>query len=117
MPADITIATTKFPQAFVNVAYEAGVATTGNASAISSTTVATGALPPGLAVDATSKLKIVGTPTTAGKFTFTLACTDGAGTVNSGSMSIVVSNPGKSPLADGNLPLIDQLKVQWPAQF
>lgn len=115
--ADITIQTTKFPVGFVNVAYEAGIATTGNASAISSHSIASGALPPGLIVNATDHLRITGTPTSAGKYTFTISLTDGAGTVTSPSFTINIANTGRSPLADGTLPVSDQLKVQWPAQF
>ena len=117
MPADIVIQTTKFPVGFVNVAYEAGIATTGNASAITSHSIASGALPPGLIVNATDHLRITGTPTAAGKFTFTIALTDTGGTTTSGPFTINIGNTGKSPLADGNLPVSDQLKVQWPAQF
>ena len=117
MPADITIQTTKLPQGFVNVAYEAGLATTGNATAITGHSINTGALPPGLIVNATDHLRITGVPTAAGKFTFTIQLTDTAGTTTSGSMSITISSIGKSPMADGLLPVADQLKVQWPAQF
>ena len=117
MPADITITTTKLPSGFINVSYEAGLATTGNASAITAATIATGALPPGLTLSASDHLRITGIPTSGGKFTFTISLTDTAGTTTSGSLSILVLSPGKSPLTDGNFPLVDQLKIQWPAQF
>lgn len=117
MAADIVIQTTKFPAGFVNVAYEAGIATTGNASAITSHSIASGALPPGLIVNASDHLRITGTPTASGKFTFTIALTDTGGTTTSGPLSIVIVSAGKSPLTDGNFPLNDQLKVQWPSEF
>ena len=117
MPADIIVQTTKFPQGFVGVSYEAGIATTGNATAITAHSIATGALPPGLAINNTDHLRITGIPTSAGKFTFTISLTDTGGTTTSGSLSILISSVGKSPLADGLLPVSDQLKVQWPAQF
>lgn len=117
MPADIVIQTTKLPTGFINVAYEAGLATTGNASAITAHSIASGALPPGLIVNATDHLRITGIPTTAGKFTFTISLTDSGGTTTSGSLSIIIVSAGKSPLTDGNFPVSDQLKVQWPSEF
>lgn len=117
MPADIVIKTQAFPAGFVNVAYEAGVATTGNATAITAHSIATGALPPGLSVNASDHLRITGIPTSSGKFTFTIALTDTAGTTTSPSLSITIVSAGKSPLTDGNFPVSDQLKVQWPSEF
>jgi hypothetical protein len=117
MAADILIKTQTFPPGFVNVAYEAGVATTGNATAITAHSIATGALPPGLTVNASDHLRIAGIPTASGKFTFTIALTDTAGVTTSPSLSIVIVSPGKSPLTDGNFPVADQLKVQWPSEF
>jgi len=117
VPADIVIQTTKFPTGRVNEAYEAGIATTGNATAITGTSVATGALPPGLTVTASDKLRISGTPTATGKFTFTLGITDTAGTTTSGSLSITITGHNQSPELYGGIPVQDQLKTQWPAQF
>lgn len=117
MAADIVIQTQKLPTGFINVGYEAGLATTGNASAITAHAIASGALPPGLAVNATDHLRITGTPTSAGKFTFTISLTDTAGTTTSPSLTIIIVSAGKSPLTDGNFPVPDQLKVQWPSEF
>jgi hypothetical protein len=94
--ADIVWATVTLPGGFVGEAYEAGLAFTGNATAVTASAVVTGALPPGLSLDATSKVRITGTPTATGIYTFTLSLTDTAGTVNSGSFTIIVGN--RSPL-------------------
>lgn len=117
MAADIVIKTQTLPVGFVNVAYEAGLATTGNATAITAHSIATGALPPGLIVNVSDHLRITGVPSASGKFTFTIALTDTAGVTTSPTLSIIITSPGKSPMTDGNFPVSDQLKVQWPSEF
>jgi hypothetical protein len=117
MPADIVFANTKLPVGFVNVAYEAGIAITGNATAVTGHAIVTGALPPGLVINATDHVRITGIPTASGKFTFTMSLTDTGGTTTSGAYSIIIVSPGKSPMTDGNMPIADQLKVQWPSEF
>ena len=116
MPADIVIKTQAFPPGTVGVSYEAGIATTGNASAITGHSVASGALPPGLIINASDHLRLSGVPTVAGKYTFTISLTDAAGTTTSSALVIVISAAGRE-MAEGNLPITDQLKVQWPSEF
>jgi hypothetical protein len=114
--ADIVFKTVAFPDGFVNVPYEAGIVEEGSATAVTAGTVATGALPTGLVVNATDHRRITGTPTVGGVFTFTLTLTDTAGAVTSGSYTITIHNsPG--PGVYRNLPLASQLKVQWPTEF
>ncbi len=117
MPADIVIQTSKLPPGTVNQTYEAALATTGNATAITGHSIASGALPPGLIVNASDHLRITGIPTQAGKFTFTIGLTDTGGTTTSPSLSITITGAGQSPILAGGLPAADQLKTQWPAQF
>lgn len=117
MPADIVIQTTKLPIGYVNVAYEAGLATTGNASAITGHSIASGALPPGLTVNSSDHLRITGVPTSGGKYTFTIGLTDTGGTTTSAPLTIQIVGVGKSPMAEGALPVSDQMKVQWPSEF
>jgi putative Ig domain-containing protein len=114
--ADIVYKTVAFPDGFVNVAYEGGIATVLGATALTAGVVATGALPPGLVVNATDHTRITGVPTTAGTYTFTLTLTDTAGAVTSGSYTITIHNI-PSPGIIRNAPLATQLKVQWPTEF
>jgi Putative Ig domain len=59
-----------------------------------------GALPPGLALQA-SPGRITGTPTTAGTFTFTLRVADAGGQSATGTFSITVNPPTPPPTAPG----------------
>ena len=119
---DIVWETTVLPDAIVGHGYQAGLATIGAATAITACTVATGSLPPGLAI-ASDKVRITGTPLGSGTdktYTFTLTMTDTAGGVTSGSLSITVrsgadvSGPDK-PFS--TLPVVAQMASAWPAQF
>ncbi len=114
--ADITYKTVAFPDGYVNVAYEAGIAEEGSATSMTAGGVNSGALPPGLVVNATDHRRITGVPTQAGSFTFTLTLTDTAGAVVSGSYTITIHN-APSPGIIRNAPLATQLKVQWPTEF
>lgn len=113
---DITYKTVAFPDGFVNVAYEAGIAEEGSATAVTAGGVNSGALPPGLVVNATDHRRITGTPTQAGTFTFTLTLTDTAGAVVSGTYTITIHNQAAAGIIR-NAPLATQLKVQWPTEF
>lgn len=113
---DITYKTVAFPDGFVNVAYEAGIAEIGGATALTAGGAATGALPPGLVVNAADHTRITGVPTTAGTFTFTLSITDTAGAATSGSYTITIHNQA-APGIIRAAPLATQLKVQWPTEF
>lgn len=94
--ADITWASTQLPAAIRGIPYEAGLAITGAATAVTAGSVQSGALPAGLVVNASDHLRVTGTPTTNGVFTFTLSLTDTAGAVTSPSFTIVVrdAEPG-----------------------
>lgn len=100
MTADITWRTTKCPDAFLGVAYECSLATTGGiAGVISAGSVASGALPTGLTL-ASNKVIISGTPTATGLFTFTVSLTDSPDTaVASPTLTIRVRD--YDDLADG----------------
>ena len=87
--ADIVWSTTVLPAAIRGAPYEAGLAVTGNATAFTAVSISTGALPPGLSLNA-DRVRITGTPTTNGTFTFTVSLTDTAGAVVSPSFTIVV---------------------------
>jgi hypothetical protein len=110
---DITYATVKFPPGFVGVPYEAAIGYLGAATAITAASVSTGALPTGLVVNATDHVRITGTPTVAGTFTFTLSMTDTAGAVVSGSYTITITPAGQQPPAARSLN--DHLRIQWPS--
>ena len=54
--------------------------------------VASGTLPPGLALNGTTG-KLTGKPTTAGSYTFTISATNGSGTDTTASVTITVAEP------------------------
>jgi hypothetical protein len=87
---DITVRTATLPNALVGVAYEAGIAETGAVTAITACTVTSGSLPPGLAISA-ELVRITGTPTKSGTYTFKVTLTDTAGAVQSGTLTITVA--------------------------
>jgi hypothetical protein len=121
--ADIVWKTASLPEAVVGVPYEAGLAETGSATAVTACTVATGSLPPGLVVNASDHVRITGTPQGAGSnktYTFTLTMTDTAGGVTSGSLSILVRAAADTAGKDkpfSSLPVVAQMASMWPAQF
>lgn len=88
--ADITWKTTALPDAILGVPYQAGLAFTGNATAVTAGAVTAGALPTGLVVNASDHVRITGTPTVKGLFTVTISLTDTAGAVASSSMTLRV---------------------------
>lgn len=111
--ADITIRTVTFPNAMVGVPYEAAIAYQGNATALTASAVASGALPPGLVLDvALPFTRIVGIPTTDGLFTFTVSLTDTAGAVTSGPLTIRVTTLN---LDEGdNVSAQADIRIEWP---
>ena len=96
--ADIVWSTTVLPTAIRSAPYEASLAVTANATAFTAATISTGALPPGLAL-AADKVRITGTPTTLGTFTFVVTLTDTAGAVASPSFTIIVRDPAFADFA------------------
>jgi hypothetical protein len=69
----LTVATQSLPDGTLNTAYTASLSATGGTSPYT-WTIATGSLPPGLAIDPAGT--ITGTPTTLGSFPFTLQVAD-----------------------------------------
>jgi len=92
--ADIVYTTVTLPPAFIGVPYEAAVAYKSAATVVTAQSVNTGTLPTGLALDTVGaspgSLRITGTPTALGTFTFTVSATDTAGAVVSPSYTIQV---------------------------
>lgn len=116
---DITWRTASLPDAYAGVPYEAGLAETGSLTAVTASTVATGALPPGLSLSA-DHVRITGTPKGSGignTYTFTITLTDTAGGVTSGSLSILVRAIGPEKVKEGVAPVLASLAAQWPSQY
>lgn len=120
--ADIVFETTVFPDAYWGVAYEAGIATKNSASIITNCVVASGALPPGLSINA-DFVRITGTVAGVGAilpkvYTFTLTSTDTAGGVTSGSYTITVREPQASPaLGSAGISPAAQQAAMWPLKY
>lgn len=100
---DIIYTQVTLHEGIVGRPYEAGIGMTGAATAITARSVSTGALPPGLALAAAPDIRITGTPTTPGTYTFTLSYTDTAGAVVSPSYSLQVINSAGDNEKTGNL--------------
>ena len=94
--ADITWVTQTLPPAIYGAPYEAGLAFTGAATAVTAGSVTSGALPTGLVVNATDHIRVTGTPTALGTFTFKITLTDTAGAVQSGTFTIVVRDANRA---------------------
>ena len=96
---DIVIKTVNLPAAIVGEPYEAAIAYSGTASALSGFSVTSGSLPPGLAVSSATDPRILGTPTARGTYTFKVTLTDTAGGVQSSTLSIVTTFAGTDDLS------------------
>jgi Putative Ig domain len=118
MTADIVWKTTTLPDAIVGVAYEAGLAVTGNAAAISAASATSGTLPAGIVCNSTDKVRLTGTPTTAGVYTFKISLTDTPDTaVQSGTFTLTVRAAADvcgSGRLFSTLPVAAQLASTWP---
>ena len=111
--ADIVWKSVTLPNAFIGEAYEAGLAVTGAATAVTGTVVkaGSGALPPGVAV-ASDFVRLTGTPTSEGVYSFKLTMTDTAGGVDSGLFTIAVMDRRQSDVLE--LPPAVQVGRVWP---
>jgi large repetitive protein len=115
--ADIVIKTQNLPAATVGETYEAGIAYSGNAAALSGFSVTSGSLPPGLAVSSATDPRILGTPTTSGTYTFKVSLTDANGTTQSPTLTIVASlaKGGTDGSSDPcSIPVTAQISRAWP---
>jgi hypothetical protein len=89
------IAQTSLPAGQVGVPYGAGLTAT-NAVGATTFTLASGALPPGIALSPSGALS--GTPTTQGSFPLTVRLTDGRGLVSERALTIAIAAPsGATP--------------------
>jgi hypothetical protein len=92
-PPPVTITTTALPDGMVGTAYAVTLAASGGTPPYT-WTVASGALPPGLTLNATTGV-IAGTPTTAGISTITVQATTGAQSA-SRTLTITIAPPPSS---------------------
>ena len=119
--ADITWRTTVLPDAYWGSAYEASLAETGSLTAVTACIVATGALPPGLAISA-DFVRITGTISGVGAtlpkvYTFTLTMTDTAGGVTSPTFTITVREPQGNQNIGHYGSASQQQAALWPQKY
>ena len=93
MSTDIVFATATLPAGFLGEAYEAGIAYSGAASALSAASAS--GLPTGLSLVHTTfaescAVRITGTPTETGSYSVTVTLTDTAGAVTSSALTLNV---------------------------
>lgn len=113
MAADIEYRSTAFPGGKVGLPYEAAVYYYGDATSIVSSSVGSGELPPGLYLDTVAPFScILGRPTTAGNFTFTIVLTDGSGDVESPPYTIRIGVLGIDDW--NNLDADSNVTLMWP---
>lgn len=115
--ADIvyTIAAGALPNAYVGEPYAIGVPYKSAATVFTAQSVSTGALPTGLALDAVAapgSLRISGTPTAAGVYTFQLSGTDTAGAVVSPTYTITVYTSEEDVFMQGGASLTNQARAR-----
>lgn len=119
MAADIVYTTTVLPPAYLGAPYEGSVAYKGAGSVVTAQSVASGALPGGLALDtfsaAPGSLRISGTPTALGTFTFALTITDTAGAAVSSNYTIVVHPFSDLPWSQRSV--LEVIEAAWPLGY
>lgn len=121
---DIVFAATQFPDAYPYVPYEASIGIKGEATAITAGSISSGALPPGLTLNA-DNARITGTVTGIHQplpkvYTFKVTLTDTAGAVQSANYTITVREPAAALATlggSGTLPVTAQMAQQWPLSF
>jgi hypothetical protein len=102
--APLAISTTTLPGGTAGTPYSANISTTGGLLPVGFTVTA-GALPPGLGLTVAAAppqtATLIGTPTTAGSFTFTITATDSSSPAASASKSYTVTiAPAVIPVAN-----------------
>lgn len=100
----ITVNPVTLPPAVVGTPYSQTISATGGAPPYTFT-VSSGALPPGLTLNATTGV-ISGTPTTAGQFSFTITATDANGCPGSRAYTLVISVRSNCPFITVNPPTL-----------
>ncbi|MGH9666852.1 MAG: beta strand repeat-containing protein, partial [Bryobacteraceae bacterium] len=114
------ILSTVFPNPVVGTAYQQALTTSGGCVTPFSPTpvfsLASGQLPPGLAVQQVAGVgfAIAGTPTTGGTFTFTIAARDACGNVATANVTVTVA--GSSAVGGGVLLLANPAALTFTAQ-
>lgn len=100
----ITVNPVTLPPGVVGTPYSQTISATGGAPPYTFT-VSSGALPPGLTLNATTGV-ISGTPTTAGQFSFTITATDANGCPGSRAYTLVISLLSSCPFITVNPPTL-----------
>jgi hypothetical protein len=103
MTEPLTLGDTKLPEATANVFYKATVTVTGDHAGEAHWYLSQGTLPAGVAMDSTigSSIRLAGTPTVTGSYSFTIDVRDSAGGHDAKAVTLVV---GDALAIDGTLP-------------
>src|SRR5262249_4294406 len=102
-PVPLTLGDTTLPEATVGVAYQATLTVTGDHAGEAHWSIGDGSLPPGLQLDSAigPSVRLVGTTTITGSYSFTVAVSDSAGEHDARALTLVV---GDGLAIDGTLP-------------
>lgn len=112
-PAELQFLTTGWPAASIGSSYLASAVVTGGQGAVT-LALADGELPPGLALEDDV---IVGTPTAAGTFSFSLSATDEAGATVTVAFTLEVNDPPRLPdVTTLYVPVNETTEVRLPIE-
>lgn len=112
MSSAIVWKSVKLPEAIIGQPYEAGLAMNGQVTAVTVTVKGGSTLPAGLVINADG-VRITGTPTSIGLYTFILTATETAGAVDSSSFTLHVGTGREDDILSDSAAV--QFAREWPA--